>query len=334
MALVLAFSTIYLAWGSTYLCMKIAAGTMPPFAMAAVRFLVAGTLLFGLNAARGLRPPTARAWRDHLGIGVLLLLGGNGLVAWAGQFIPSGVTALLLGMSPAFMVLVEWLWPGGSRPGGVTVAGLALGMAGAAWLAAPWESALDGGLPLGALTAIVAACVAWAIGSIAARRRSGTPLPVAAGVQMLGGGLGLAAVSWALGEGNALQVTHISRASWLAWLYLVVVALIAFPTYGWLIRNSTPARVSTYAYVNPVVAVILGWLVLDEPISVRTAGATAIIVLSVVLIKLPPGALAPRREASARPPEVPGAEEQAGAMLPSLAGRAGVSAGNDLREAA
>ena len=300
-ALVLAFATIYLAWGSTYLGMKVAVETMPPYAMAAVRFLLSGAILLGVGLARGLAWPKPRQWRDNLGVGVLLLLGGNGLVAWAGQFMPSGVTALLLGASPLFMVLVEWAWPGGVRPVGRVWGGLALGLAGVAWLAAPWENPAQGGWPVAGLVALLIACVAWAVGSIASRRsRDPAPVLVAAAVQMLGGGLALAVVALATGEMADFALAEVSRASLGAWAYLVIVSLVAFPTYAWLMQNSTPARVSTYAYVNPVIALFLGWLLLDEALAPRTAAAAALIVLSVVVIKLPAARRSQRRPDATR----------------------------------
>lgn len=288
LALVLAFGTIYLAWGSTYLSMKVAVATMPPYAMAGARFLLGGLILYAINSARGILPPTPRQWGEQAFFGVLLLLGGNGLVAWAGQFMPSGVTALLLGMSPLFMVLVEWAWPGGQRPTLMMLAGLGLGLAGAAWLAAPWEHTAAGGLPVHGLLGLLVACVSWAVGSIASRRNARPPhLLVAASVQMIGGGVALLGVSLVSGDAFRVDIAAISRESWLAWLYLVVISLIAFPTYAWLIKNSTPARVSTYAYVNPVVALVLGWWLLDEPMHARTLTAAIVIIASVVLIKLP-----------------------------------------------
>lgn len=284
-ALVLAFSTIYLAWGSTYLAMKVAVETLPPFAMASARFMVAGLILHAINRARGLPRATARQWRDNTVVGVLLLFGGSGLVGWAGQFLPSGVTALLVGMVPFWMVLAEWIWPGGRRPGAWLLGGLALGFAGAAWLAAPWEHGMAGGLPPGGVLAILGACALWALGSIWSRR-AGNPahLLVAASAQMIAGGVALGIAAIAGGELSALDRIMLDRDSLLAWGYLLVVGLVGLPVYGWLLQHSTPARVSTHAYVNPVVAVFLGWLVLDEPVSPRMIVSAAVIVVSVIVI--------------------------------------------------
>ena len=287
-ALGLAFATIYLGWGSTYLSMKVAAQTMPPFAMASARFLLVGAILGMVSHLRGMPRATTRQWRDNLVVGVLLLLGGNGLIAWAGQFVPSGTTALLLAMTPFCMVLAGWIWPGGKRPTALEMGGLALGLVGAVMLAAPWESSPQAGVRAGALAAIVAACFSWAIGSIASRDlKDKAPLLAGSAMQMIGGGVALAIVAIATGELRGFDVGTVSRESWLAWGYLLFIGLLGFPVYTWLLEHSTPARVSTYAYVNPVVAVFLGWLVLDEPIGVRTLVCAAVIVVAVVLIKLP-----------------------------------------------
>ncbi|MBE2216213.1 MAG: EamA family transporter [Opitutaceae bacterium] len=299
-ALALAFGTIYLAWGSTYLGMKIAVESLPPFAMASARFVLAGAVLFVVSRVCGQAAPTMRQWRENTLVGTLLLLGGNGLVAWAGQFMPSGVLALLLAASPLFMVLVGWAWPGGTRPTSRVLVGLLVGLAGAAWLAAPWRHAGDGGWPVSGLCAALGACVTWAIGSIASHRsRAPAPVLVAAAVQMLAGGAALAITSVACGELAGFDIGTVSRASLGAWLHLFVVSVVAFPTYAWLMRNSTPARVSTYAYVNPVVAVILGWLWLGESMGGHTIAAAVVILAAVIVVKVPSHRLARRRAGAA-----------------------------------
>jgi drug/metabolite transporter (DMT)-like permease len=285
-ALIAAFATIYLVWGSTYLGIRVAIETLPPFLMAGARFLVAGGLLAaGLAATRGFKT-TARQWRDNTVIGTFLLLGGNGLISWSEQTIPSGITALLVGFQPLMMVLTEWFWRGGHRPGRITWAGLALGFVGVAWLAAPWQHAGGGGLNPGGVIAILAGCACWAIGSIYSRRVKTPAEPLAAtAMQMLGGGAALMITAAAHGDLAACSPGSISARSWLAFAYLIVMgSLVGFSVFGWLMKHSTPARVSTYAYVNPLVAVFLGWLVLGEPITLRTLVAAGIIVLSVAVI--------------------------------------------------
>jgi drug/metabolite transporter (DMT)-like permease len=302
--LVVAFATIYLVWGSTYLGIRVAVETMPPFAMAAGRFLIAGGALAAwLAATRGLRP-TARQWRDNAVIGTFLLLGGNGLVAWSEQFIPSGVTALIIGLQPMMMVLTEWAWPGGQRPSRPTMVGLLVGFAGVIWLAAPWESAAVGGLDHTGVLVLLAACAFWAFGSIYGRRVRAPAEPMAASaLQMLGGGGALALAALLHGDFAHFAPAAVSARSWLAFAYLTLVgSLVGFSTFVFLMKHSVPARVATYAYVNPIVAVILGWLVLGEPVTARTISAAAIIVISVAIITTQRGRPAP----AARPALVPG----------------------------
>jgi drug/metabolite transporter (DMT)-like permease len=285
-ALVVAFATIYLVWGSTYLGMRVAVETMPPFMMAAGRFLLAGGALYAFLRLRGLMGATARQWRDNAIVGALLLLGGNGLVAWSEQFIPSGVTALFLAVSPAFFVLIEWAWPGGQRPTPLVLLGLVLGFVGVMWLAAPWETRTEAALDVTALGALLAASFLFPLGSIWSRHaKEPAPAFVAAALQMVCGGASLALVSAAGGEWARVDLAAISARSWWAFAYLVVAgSLVGFSTFVWLMKNSTPARVSTYAFVNPVVAVFLGWLLLDEAVSARTLGAAVLIIGAVVLI--------------------------------------------------
>lgn len=282
----LAFATIYLVWGSTYLGIHIAVETMPPFLMAAARFLIAGGLLLTFLKLRGKAWPTRRQWITNVVIGCFLLMGGNGLVVWAQLTLPTGITALLIGVGPLFIVLTEWAWPGGMRPTAITIVALLLGFAGVTWLAAPWESKASGGIhPIGVL-AILGACVSWAIGSIFSRHaKHGAEPMVAAALQMLGGGAGLLIVAALHRDFHAFEPAAISARSWTAFVYLVAVgSLIGFSTFVWLMKHSTPARVATYAYVNPIVAVFLGWLLLDETITTRTLVASAIIVAAVAII--------------------------------------------------
>jgi len=285
-ALLLAFAAIYLIWGSTYLGIRVAVETMPPFLMAGARFLLAGGVLFAFLKLRGAAWPTAHQWRINAIIGTFLLLGGNGLVVWAEQWVPSGITALLIGVSPLFFVLLEWAWPGGSRPTALTFAALLTGFAGVAWLAAPWEKPAQGGLhPVGVI-AILAACLFWSLGSIYSRHaKHGADPFLASALQMLGGGAALTLTALVHGDFGQLNVAGIAPRAWVAFAYLVCAgSLVGFSTFVWLMKHSTPARVSTYAYVNPVVAVILGWLLLGEPIGPRTLVASAIIVTAVAII--------------------------------------------------
>lgn len=287
-ALVLAYATIYLIWGSTYLGIRVAVDTMPPFAMAACRFFLAGLILYAFLRMRGTPAPTRVQWRCHGIIGTFLLLGGNGLVCWAEQEVPSGIAALIVAVGPVFTVLVEWLWPGGTRPVPLTFAGLALGIAGVTYLMAPWEALAESPLPAAELTGLLGACFLWSVGSIYARHnQAGASALMAAAMQMIVGGLMLGVTATVMGEWPEIAWSRISADSIVAFVYLVTMgSLVGFCTFAWLVRNSRPALVATYAYVNPIVAVALGALVLDEPVSSRLAIAAALIIASVVLISI------------------------------------------------
>jgi drug/metabolite transporter (DMT)-like permease len=303
-ALITAFATIYLVWGSTYLGIRIAVETMPPFLMAGLRFVVAGSVLLAFQRLRGPFHLRLHHWRDNAIVGTFLLLGGNGLVSWAELTLPSGVTALIIGSTPLVMVLTEWAWPGGVRPGKLMLCGLLLGFAGVAWLAAPWENAAAGALPLGGVIAILAACVFWSFGSIYGRhaREPADPFTASA-LQMLAGSAALALVAWVRGEVTAFSPAAVSARSWLAFGYLTSVgSLVGFSTFVWLMKHSIPARVATYAYVNPIVAVFLGWLILREPITSRTLIASAVIVTAVAIITVQKTRMAPARSVPAPAP--------------------------------
>lgn len=285
-ALVLAaFAAVYLLWGSTYLAIIFALKTMPPLLMAGARFLLAGGILYGVMRLRGEPAPAPRHWRTTAVIGGLLLMCGNGGVTLAERTVPSGVAALLVAMVPMWMVLLEWLRPGGSRPTGRTLLGLLVGFAGIVVLVGPGALGSGGVDPFGA-GLVMLGSLAWAGGSVYSR---GADLPrsalLATGMEMLWGGAWLTLAATLTGEWGRVDPSAFSTESILAYLYLVVFgSLVGFTAYIWLLGVSTPARVSTYAYVNPVVAVLLGWWLLDEPLTGRVLGAAAIIVLAVAVI--------------------------------------------------
>jgi len=283
--LITAFATVYLVWGSTYLAIRVAIETLPPFLMAGVRFAVAGAVLYGWARLRGAARPTIAEWVGGTVAGVLLLAGGNGGVVWAEQTVASGLTALVIGSEPLWVVLMDWARPHGRRPGLVTGLGLGIGFAGVALLVAPtWD---DGAAvhPAGAVV-LTLASISWAAGSIVSRTASAPASPaLGTGQKMLAGGGVLILMALISGELHRFHVADVSTRSLLALAYLIVAgAIAAFSAYLWLLRHTTLARASTYAYVNPVVATVLGRLVLHEPLTPRTLVAAAIIVTGVFVI--------------------------------------------------
>lgn len=291
LALFVAFAIVYVVWGSTYLAIRFAIETLPPFLMASARFWVAGALLYLWSRMWGeAARPNAAQWRATAIVGVLLLMGGNGLVVWAEQRVPSGVAALVVGIVPCFMVLIDWLRPGGVRPTARIVAGLALGLVGLVWLVGP-DAVMGGGrVDLIGTLALVCASLSWAIGSIYSRHASMPSSPfLSTAMQMLAGAGALLVLSILLGEPARFDADAVSARSVLGLIYLIVLgSIVAFSAYVWLLRVSTPARVSTYAYVNPVVAVFLGWALADEALTARMLIAAAVIVSGVALITLTP----------------------------------------------
>jgi len=290
--LLLAFGTVYLVWGSTYLGIRYAVTTIPPLLMAGSRFLVAGAILYGISLRRtGIRPKLIH-WRTALIIGFLLLLCGNGGVTTAEQVLSSGMAALLVASEPLWIVILNWLRPGGRAPSAREMAGVLLGFGGVALLLAPQFSAHGGGLagraPLWASLLIIGGALAWAAGSLYG---IDAPVvqdqPMANGMTMLVGGALQLSAGLGMGEAAQLDFHRISMTSLLAWAYLVLFgSLLAFSAYTFLMRNATPAKASTYAFVNPTVAVLLGWGVAGEQLDGRSAIAIVIIVGAVMLLTL------------------------------------------------
>ncbi|MBW3654807.1 MAG: drug/metabolite exporter YedA [Gemmatimonadetes bacterium] len=285
-----AFAAVYLLWGSTYLAIRFAIETLPPLLMAGVRFLLAGGVLYAFMRLRGEPAPERRHWKSAAVIGALLLVGGNGGVTLAERTVPSGVAALLVAMVPLWMVLLEWLRPGGMRPTVRVMAGLAVGFAGMVVLVGPSRLAGAGEVHFGGAALVLSGSLAWSIGSIHAR---GAALPanafVATGMEMICGGALLLVAGAARGELAGLNPTAFSGRSLAAFAYLVVFgSLVGFTAYIWLLGVSSPARVSTYAYVNPVVAVFLGWAMAGEALTARVLIAAAVIVAAVAVITTGP----------------------------------------------
>lgn len=277
---------IYLLWGSTYLAIRLAVATIPPFCMAGIRMLVAGGLLYGWARWRGAAGPEPIHWLGATLVGGLLLLGGTGMVGWSEQRVPSGIAALIVGSVPLWMVLLEWLWHSGPRPTIGIISGLVIGFIGLGLLVSPGKFGNRNQIDYVGATALFLASFSWACGSLYSRRAKlpGSRL-LAAAMEMLAGGVLLLAVSGATGEWTRFDPARVAPHSVAAWAYLTVFgSLVGFTTYIWLLAVSTPARVATYAYVNPVVAVFLGWAFLNEPITGRTLMAAAAIILAVVII--------------------------------------------------
>lgn len=280
-----ALGAVYLLWGSTYLAIRFAIETLPPLLMAGTRFLLAGGLLYAFLRLRGVSGPQRGQWRPAAVVGALMLLGGNGSVSVAERFIASGAAALLVATVPVWIVLLDWLRPGGIRPRTPVLVGVVTGFLGVAVLIGPGE--LGGGaLHPGGAGLVLFAALSWAAGSLYSRnaRLPASPL-MATAMEMLTGGAIMIGCGLALGEGLQVDTAAISRRSVLALGYLIVAgSLVAFSCYIWLLRNVPSSVAATYAYVNPVVAVLLGWALASEPLTPRTWTATAVIIGSVALI--------------------------------------------------
>lgn len=280
-----ALAAVYVIWGSTYLAIAVAIETLPPFWMAGIRFIISGALLYGLARWQGAPRPAPVHWRSAALVGALLLFIGNGGVVWAEQRVASGVAALLVSTTPLWMVLFRWWQPGGERPSGQVWAGLGLGLVGLTLLVRPWEG--GGALDLAGVAALVVASLSWAWGSIRSRRLELPASPVmATGLEMLCGGALLLLFGAFAGEPAQLDLAAISGRSILGLVYLITFGSLGFTAYIWLLRVANPVLVSTYAYVNPIVAVFLGWLILSEPVTAKTLAAAAVIVAGVALITM------------------------------------------------
>jgi drug/metabolite transporter (DMT)-like permease len=282
--IIAAFAAVYVIWGSTYLAIRYAVEGIPPFLMSGTRFLVSGALLYGWARTRG-GAPRMLQWRDAAIAGLLMLCCGNGAVGWAEQRVPSGLAALLVAVVPLWMVVIDWIRPGGKRPGGVVLLGVAVGFAGLIILVGV-DSGGRADLDVTAAIVLVAASAAWALGSVF-NRLADRPESAAmsTGIQMLGGSLGLIVVGIARGELSQLHVAQIGAPAWAGWLYLVTFgSLIGFTAYIFLLKAVSPAKASTYAYVNPLVAVFLGWAIAGETVTGRTLGAAAVILAGVAMI--------------------------------------------------
>ena len=286
----LAFAIIYFVWGSTFLAIRVGVREVPPFLLAGMRFLAAGVILFAWLRAKSTASPTIREWGSATLLAVLIFVMDYGLLFWAERRVPSGIAAVMMATIPVFMTLSEILFMKTQqltlRLGGA----LLVGLGGVAVLMSRSTSFGDAPIdPIGAGALLVAA-VSWSVGSALTRT---LPLPtskaMSSSAQMLAGGVLLTLTAAVLGEFHGFHAQSVSAKAWLSLGYLIVAgSIVAFTAYVWLIHHESPTRVGTYAYVNPVVAVVLGYLVGGEPIGVRTIVGTALILVSVVVITTMP----------------------------------------------
>lgn len=280
----LALITVYFFWGTTYLGIERVNRTMPTALGAAIRFLVAGSLMYLLSRRLTRERPLRVHWRSATIIGTLLLLGGNTVVAWSERSVPTGTVSLIIALVPIWLALFDRVLLRSAPLGWRVVVGLVMGFAGAALLVG--GSATVDAVSLAGLLLAVGASLSWACGSLFARR---APLPehplMASSMQQLAGGVVIFLVAVGSGELRGFHLSQVSRESWVGLLYLIVFGSgVAFSAYLWLLRNARTSLVSTYAYVNPVVAVSLGWLLLNETVTPRVLVAGAVILVSVALI--------------------------------------------------
>lgn len=318
----LAFAAVYVVWGSTYLAIRFAIESLPPFLMAGIRFAAAGLLLYAIIRPRSVVPPTPANWKAAAIVGGLMLVGGNGLVCWAEQTVPSGWAALIIATVPLWLVVFDWLIHHGPRPTVRIIVGLVAGLGGVAMLIGTPAGGSARGHLLGGL-ALMAACVFWALGSLHSRRATLPSSPfMATAMQMTAGGALLLLLGTVSGEWSRVNFGVISLKSLLALGYLVFFgSILALTAYTWLLRVTTAARVSTYAYVNPVVAMFLGYALADEPLSMRVLIAAAVILGSVVVIST--GKQRSSQEHAAR--------QQSGGTTPTRAATVATQSGRSAR---
>ena len=287
--ILLAIAATWLIWGSTYLAIAFAVAELPPFIVAGVRNVVAGLLMYGWLRARGAPRPTAAHWRRAIIIGLLLIGIGNGAVTWSEQAEPSGVVALVVSLVPLWLLVFGWLGQQGVRPAMLELAGVALGLAGVLLLVAPWGDRV-GAISRVGLLVLLASTLAWSIGSLYSRHLPPLPRPLlGSGMEMLSGGAALLLVSLMTGEWRAIDLDGVTARGALSMLYLIGFgSIIGFSAYKWLLMQVRPSLAGTYAFVNPVVAILLGWTFAGEVLSSRLIVAMTMIVSAVAMITLRP----------------------------------------------
>lgn len=282
----LSFAAVYLLWGSTFYAIQVGVASFPPLLLAGLRHLSLGIIFYPAFRRITGEKPNLFQWRTAFITGVLLLAVGNGTVSWAEKTVPSGIAALLVATVSLWMVLIDWLRPSGRRPGPRVIAGFVLGFAGMALLIGPERIGNSERVdPLGAL-ALIGASFAWALGSIYSRHN---PLPrsplLTVGMQALSGGGMLCVAAFVTGELRHFHFADVTLRSWLALLYLIVFgSALGFSAYVYILKHSSASRVATYAFVNPVVALLLGWFMAGEPLTLRTLVASGVILSAVLLV--------------------------------------------------
>jgi drug/metabolite transporter (DMT)-like permease len=295
---VAAFAVIYIVWGTTFLAIRIAVDSIPPFMTAGLRFFLAGGVMLPILLARGGRFPSLIHWRSAAIVGGLMLAGGIGLLTYSETRIPSGLAALMVTTIPIWMTLLGWLGFGGKRPGAQTFAGLGLGFAGAAGLFAPALGSKTGDYDLGGMGIVLVGAFIFAAGSVYSRR---APMPddtsIGTASEMLAGGALLLLLSAVVGEPGRTDFGAIPLRAILALAYLTVFgSILGYTAFLWLMKHVDPAKAGTNFYVNPVVAVVAGWLLADEPVTLPMIVAAAVILIGVAVINIAP----PRRYTARR----------------------------------
>jgi drug/metabolite transporter (DMT)-like permease len=294
----LAFAIVYLVWGSTYLAIRFAVESIPPLLMAGTRFLAAGGALYAWCVMRGawrrdadsagarwpIQRPNAAQWQGATLTGLYLIAAAYGLVSWAELTVPSGIVAVVTATTPLWMVVIPWAARRTARPPALVLGGVALGLFAQALLFGIGGNAVHKSIDPWGLGAVLLAGVAWALGSLRAREADLPDDPfLSSAMQMLTGGAVLVVVGLLVGEGARFSLAAVTPRSWLAWLYLVVAgSMVAYSAYLYLLKATSPARASTYAYVNPIVAVWLGWLLAAEPIGWRTVASMGLTLVAVL----------------------------------------------------
>ena len=286
----LAFAIIYFVWGSTFLAIRVGVREVPPFLLAGMRFVVAGGVLYGWMRARGTPSPTSREWGAASFLAVLIFVFDYGLLFWAERRVPSGIAAVMLATIPVFMTLGEIVFLRTQRLTWRLGLSLLVGMAGVAVLVGHAMSLGEAPIDTAGACALIFAAISW---SVAASLSRTMPLPAAkamsSGAQMLAGGIFLTLTAALLGEFRGFHVQAVSRGAWLALAYLIVAgSIVGFTAYVWLLHHESPTRVGTYAYVNPVIAVLLGYFLGGEAIGPRTIAGTLLVLVSVVVITTTP----------------------------------------------